>query len=118
MRREIARAFDGKEIEITVSRKKKKRTNPQNRYYFGVVIPMIRAGMKGMGDIVDVTEVHDSMRWRFLKQQRIDESTGELLYEFALSTTQLDTVGFTEYIEHCRRFAAEFLGIDIPDPEP
>ena len=79
---------------------------------------MIRAGMKGMGDIVELTEVHDSMRWRFLKQQRIDETTGELLYEFALSTTQLDTVGFTEYIEHCRRFAAEFLGIDIPDPEP
>ena len=115
MRREMA-AFSGKEIEVVVTRKRKHRSDPQNRYYWGVVVEMIRAGLKDMGDIVDQDQTHDFLRHRFLKVTRVDADTGEVLYEYAQSTTKLSTVEFSEYIEKCCQFAAEFLGVSIPLP--
>lgn len=32
----------GKEVNIIISKKSKKRSSPQNRYYFGCVIPFIQ----------------------------------------------------------------------------
>jgi hypothetical protein len=32
------------------------------------------------------------------------------------STTRLDTLAFTDYIEKCRLWANEFLGLQIPLP--
>ena len=108
--------FTGKEIELTIQRKKKHRSDPQNRYYWGVVVEMIRAGMKEMGDKVTPDQVHEFLKWRFLRTQKIDEATGEVLYEYAGSTADLSTVEFSEYVEKCCQFAAELLGVSIPLP--
>lgn len=116
MRKEIAQAFEGKYITVSVERKKKHRSSPQNRYYWGVVVEMIRAGMKDMGDIVQPDQVHEFLKHRFLKVQRIDPDTAELLYEFSESTADLTTVKFGEYVDQCCQFAAEFLGVAIPSP--
>ena len=116
IRKEV-REFAGKEIEVTIRRKRKHRSDPQNRYYWGVVVEMIRAGMKDMGDELTPDQVHEFLKWRFLRVQKIDETTGELLYEYAGSTTKLGTVEFSEYVEKCCQFAAEYLGVSIPLPE-
>lgn len=109
--------FAGKEIELTIRRKKKHRSDPQNRYYWGVVVEMIRAGMKEMGDTVTPDQVHEFLKWRFLRVSKVDENTGEVLYEYAGSTAKLKTVEFGEYIEKCCQFAAEMLGVSIPLPQ-
>lgn len=116
MRKELA-VFAGKEIEAVFTRKKKHRSDPQNRYYWGVVVEMVRVGMKDIGDILDKDQVHELLRYRFLKRRTIDENTGELMYEYAESTASLGTIEFSEYIEKCCQFAAEFLGVEIPLPE-
>lgn len=116
MRKE-AQAFAGKEIEVTIQRKKKHRSDPQNRYYWGVVVEMIRAGMKDMGDEVTVEQVHEFLKWRFLRVQKVDENTGEVLYEYAGSTRKLGTIAFSEYVENCCKFAGEYLGVEIPLPQ-
>lgn len=115
IRKEV-QVFAGKEIEVTIRKKKKHRSSPQNRYYWGVVVEMIRAGMKDMGDIVQPDQVHEFLKHRFLKVQRIDPDTAELLYEFSESTADLTTVKFGEYVDQCCQFAAEFLGVSIPSP--
>lgn len=114
--RNEVRVFTGKEIEVIFRRKRKHRSDPQNRYYWGVVVEMIRAGMKEMGDKVTPNQVHEFLKWRFLRTQKIDEATGEVLYEYAGSTADLSTVEFSEYVEKCCQFAAEFLGVSIPLP--
>ena len=111
------REFVGKEIEVTIRRKRKHRSDPQNRYYWGVVVEMIRAGMKDMGDELTPDQVHEFLKWRFLRVKKIDETTGELLYEYAGSTTKLGTVEFSEYVEKCCQFAAEYLGVSVPIPQ-
>lgn len=115
--RSEVRVFAGKEIEVIFRLKKKHRSDPQNRYYWGVVVEMIRAGMKEMGDTVTPDQVHEFLKWRFLRVSKIDESTGEVLYEYAGSTAKLKTVEFSEYIEKCCQFAAEMLGVSIPLPQ-
>lgn len=116
MRKEIAQAFAGKEIEVQVQRKRKHRSNLQNSFYWGVVVPMVQAGIKELGDMVTTEQVHEFLKMRFLKRQRIDEQTGEVIYEYAQSTAALTTVEFMEYISHCQQFAAEYLGVTVPDP--
>ena len=34
-------SLEGKEVEVTLGKKTKQRSNPQNRYFHGVIIPMI-----------------------------------------------------------------------------
>lgn len=116
MRAEIARAFPGKQIEVTVRRKRKHRSEPQNRYYWGVVVPMIQSGIKDLGDLVTTEQVHEFLKMRYLKKQKINEATGEVIYEVARSTASLTTVEFMDYIAHCIQFAAEYLGVNVPEP--
>lgn len=112
-----AKVFDGKEIELTIRKKRKRRSDPQNRYYFGVVVEMVRIGLKDMtGEIFNSDEAHDFLKMRFLKRPLAD-TNGEQIGEKVLSTTKLDTIEFSEYIEQCCAFAAEYLGISIPPPE-
>jgi aromatic ring-opening dioxygenase LigB subunit len=41
---EVIKNLEGKDIIITIEKKRKKRSNPQNAYYFGVVIPLMKQG--------------------------------------------------------------------------
>lgn len=115
MRADIASAFTGKQIEVTIQRKRTHRSDPQNRYYWGIVVEMIRGGMKDMGEHVTPEQVHEFLKFRFLKKQKIDEHTGELIWEIAGSTAALTKSEFAEYIELCCQFAADFLGVSIPE---
>jgi len=45
----------------------------------------------------------------------INKKTGEVIYVPG-STATLTTIEFNEFIEKCQKFAAEYLGIVIADP--
>ena len=86
------------------------RTNPQNKYYFGVVLALISSETGHTPD-----ECHEIFKAKFIpiKQLRV----GGKIYHIPGSTKELMTVEFNEYIEKIRRFAAEKLSLSIPDPE-
>lgn len=96
----------GQMVEFFVRRITRIRSLPQNRYYWGVVIPMIceETGM-------DKDQVHFALREKFLSRRDVD--TGLLIVK---STTELTIEQFRWYIDQIQRWAAEFLHIDIPDP--
>jgi hypothetical protein len=56
-------------------------------------------------------EMHDALKHQFLRD-RENEKAGLVLVK---SSADLNTAEFTEYVEKCRRLAAE-LGVVIPDP--
>jgi hypothetical protein len=97
--------------EQIIRRIRKPRTDRQNRYYWGVVIDYIA---RQMGES-DKNEVHKTLARHFLGFE--EESYGGVTFEKTPSTTSLSTVEFTEYIEMVRRWAAEFLALNIPDPD-
>lgn len=104
-------------VVLTVGEFKSKRTNPQNRYYFGVVVVLIAAALKEAGwEPATCTKevVHEMLKREFLT---VDEHVKDGVFlKRTRSTTELTTEEFSTYIEHCARFAAENLSVTIPAP--
>jgi len=92
-------------VEVVVKPIRRKRTLPQNAYYWGVVVEMIRAEV----GYLTKEEAHDALRMNFLMDRT-------RLLPTIRSTTTLSTLEFGEYIEQVRTWAAEFLNLPIPDP--
>lgn len=112
--------FEGKEVVLTVERKKNKRSLQQGRYYWGCVVPIVKEGLIDMGwerDKIGSSErVHELLKHLFCaKIELANEVTGEVI-EMPPTTTELTTTGMMDYIDDIQRWAAEFLGIHIPDP--
>jgi hypothetical protein len=97
--------------------KKNKRSLPQNSYYFGVVVPMVKEGLYEIGydNITHKEQAHKFLSEKFLQQESVNKKTGEVIY-ITRSTTDLNTIEFNEYLEKCQKFGAEYLNIYIPSP--
>jgi hypothetical protein len=104
------------DILITIEERKRKRTNNQNSYYWAVLVPCVRQGLLDLGHELTLEEVHEFLKVKFNSKSIIDESTGEVLAVIGGSTTNLDTFDFGQYFEAIIRWAAEYLGVEIPYP--
>ena len=113
---EVAVIFSGKPIVVTVERKRKKRSLNQNAYNWAVVIEMICEAIRKDDPEILPNTVHEFLKARFLKVQKIDYDTGELLFEYSRSTAALKTFEFALYLDNCIQFAAQYLKIVIPEP--
>jgi hypothetical protein len=112
---EWARQYPGKKVVIKFERKGSKRSSPQNRYYWGIVIKEITLRLRELGHqwITD-EDVHDMMKLKFNYEQIVSEQ-GEVL-ELPKSTSTLTKTQFAEYVDNIRMWASGFLSISIPDP--
>jgi hypothetical protein len=96
--------LEGKRVELTIQKFRKKRSLPQNSWYWAVLIP---AMAEHLG--VHADDVHCDLKRHFLAV-RIDENFARVR-----STTELSTDEFSRYMEDCQRLAAEY-GVDVPMP--
>lgn len=92
-----------------------KRSNQQNRYYFGLVVPMIQKSINDLGHDFTKEEIHEWLKDKFNLKEVVNFNTGEYDY-IPQSTTRLNKSDFSEYVDKIQRFAAEFLTLEIPDP--
>lgn len=114
--KEAISAFENKEIVIRIERKKKRRSNPQNAFYWGVCLPLMQQALKESGNLMIINDVHELLKLRFLKETILtNEQTGEIV-ERIKSTTELTTSGFMDYISEITIFASEYFGVQIPQP--
>ena len=99
------RSFAGKHVEIILRKRKTKRSNQANRYYFGVVVKLFAEHCGYEPD-----EMHEALAMRFL---RIEDCpiTGAPRRK---RTPETDSTEFAEYVDRCIRLAAEH-GCVIPD---
>ncbi len=103
------------EVNITVQATGKKRTSKQNRYYWGVVVKIIREGLLDIGYDLNDDDVHEFLKSKFNPTSIIFELTGEE-FTFGASTTKMNTKAFKEYIEKIQLFGSQYLSVFIPDP--
>lgn len=96
---------EGTRIELVLRKQTKRRTDPQNRYYFGVVVPMLGEHFGYTKD-----ETHEALKWLFLQKPDANPPT-------VGSTAKLDTQGFNAYIEQIQAWAAQEHGVIVPDPD-
>ena len=121
MRKDLIAAFQGKEIEVVVRRKKKRKTDRQRKYYFECIVGGFLAAFSDWQPDFGWTKdaVHETLKLKFLPLVRewgemVIPETGEAIRE-VMSTEKLTTVECEMYHEHCRKWAAE-LSIMIPLP--
>jgi hypothetical protein len=91
-----------------------KRSEQQNRYYFGIVVPLVQEGIKHLGTELTKQETHEFLKGKFNYQEIINKQTGEYI-QVPRSTTILNKEAFSEYIAKIQQFSAEFLNVVIPD---
>lgn len=102
-------SFDGN-IEVIIRKKRKGRSTQQNRWYWACVTIL----SKHTGYTRD--EMHEIIKYKFLKKERIHESTGEV-FEYIGHTSQLTTTEFSEFIESFIMWAGQTLACTLPYPE-
>lgn len=118
------RELEGHDVEIIVN-SIRLRSKPQNRYYWGVLIlriteHLIESGFQGsdIGSNGPITrnDVHRVLKNTFALTDVYDPITQSVIGSEPISTTQMSTKRFKQYIDDIRQWAAENLQLDIPDP--
>jgi hypothetical protein len=112
------KTFNNKDVVISFSKPKKNRSNNQNRYYWGLVLPLIQNGLlEATGELRSVDNIHYKILLPLFAptNEIVNKDTGECITE-RLTSSDLTTTQFCEYIIEIQKWSAEFLGIDIPSP--
>ena len=112
------KSFNGKDVVITFSKPKKSRSNNQNRFYWGVVLPLVQNGLlEATGELRSCDNIHYKILLPLFAplNEIVNKDTGESLNE-RLTSSEMTTTQFCEYIMEVQKWGAEFLGIDIPSP--
>lgn len=119
--------LEGYEVSVEV-KPLKKRSLKQNRYYWGVVVPMIQHRLSDLGytraDLIKDQhptlllrdDVHDFLKANF-NQTEIVDLDGSVIGKTTRPTRDLSSIEFTEYIEVIKRWAAQDLELEIKDPK-
>lgn len=118
---EVVQAFEGRQIQVTVERKRKRRSPEQNKYYWGIVINILAHSFKELNPQLILTpkDVHEWAKERFLPMitdlEIFELDTPEGKKEMRRTTTRLTTSQFMDYITLIQEWSAEY-SIYIPDP--
>ena len=113
--REVLKGWRACPVTVTVERQHATRSLTANAYYFGVVVEHIAEHTGYTPE-----ETHAALKTLFLpKRLALLGQNGELHDELVIggTTTTLNTIQFYEYVEKCRAFALDKLGVVIPVPE-
>lgn len=92
------------EVQVLVEKKKKWRSDNQNRYYWGVVIDILGSELG-----YNPEEMHEALKWQFLRVEGGKIPTVK-------STASLSTVEFEDYMGQIRTWASIEFGVYIPEP--
>lgn len=95
----------------------KRRSLSQNNFYWAVVCELVKDALREAGyqEVKTKDDAHEIMKTLFLKKKIVNVNTDEVI-EIPGSTAELTTVKFMEYIEEISKWAAEYLGLVIPEP--
>ena len=109
------RCHEGKRISLEVKRFRPKRSDPQNKYYWGVIVKMISDEMGY--DEEDKETIHEKLKWECHYEMRIvGKGSDRKEIRVPMSTANISTLAFEQYEERCRRWASIELNLYIPLP--
>lgn len=93
------------------------RSLPQNAYYWGVIVPLVRQGLydAGYDEVKTNMDAHEVIKHLHLRKRVVSKQTGDVI-DIAGSTAGLSVIEFNTLIEDVCRWSAEFLGVVIPSP--
>ncbi len=114
--RSILESYEGLTIDIEFRKRTNKRSNRQNSYHWGVIIPITQNCIKiEWGEIMGANEVHEFLKHNCNYVEEVNEETGEVLRRVK-GTTENSTTDQEQFHENCRRLVKDFFNTKIPLP--
>lgn len=112
-----AKEFEGKSVYLELKRLHKPRGSQQVKYYFAVVVPIIRDAFRDLGNEFDTNETHDFLKSMFLYKEVFISEEEVVKVPLSLSNSgEVDTLRMSQFIEDCQRWASQTLDVYIPNP--
>ena len=113
---DIVKQFNGMDVLLTFEKPKKKRSNDQNNFYWGVLIPISKNAIKeSWGEVWSKEQTHNFFKTRFNYTEKVNETTGEVV-KIPKSTTENTTTQQEEYHLQIREFLQEWFNVTAPLP--
>jgi len=109
------RQAEGKRVSLTLQVVRRRRSNPQNAFYWGAVIPAVLDMFRDAGQPMDAEGVHEYLKAYVGRMTRIVLAPNGKRVTVLGSTADLNTMDFEVYLEQIRAWAAQF-GVIIPLP--
>jgi hypothetical protein len=102
---------------VEIKRYRKPRSQPQNAYLHGVLIPCFREALNeaGYDEVKTDEQAKLLIKSMFLRRSVTNHETGEVL-EYIQDTSALNTLEMATLYEDVWKFAAEHLNYVIPSP--
>jgi len=111
------KSYEGKDLLLTFERPKKKRSDRQNRYYWGVLVALTqRAILDTWGEVWSIDKTHAYLKENFCYSEKVNEETGEVI-RLPKSTTENTTTEQEEYHLQIRQHLLEWFGVNAPLPD-
>lgn len=118
MVKKILEAHNGHTLEVTFKRRRNKRSNAQNNYYWKVIVGyFMDAIYDSWGEIMGKEEVHNFLKSHCNVEEMVNEDTGEIVRR-PRGVSENDTAQEVEYHQKCRQLGRDYFNIDIPLPKP
>ena len=103
-------------VELTIRKVYRRRSVPQNAYYWGVIVSIAAECLTdAAGEVVTSQQAHEVLKLQCNPVEVANQGTGEVL-KIPGTTTQMTTTQAEEYYERCRRWLADFFGAYVPEP--
>jgi len=103
------RQFAGKDVIIDVKRKKTNRSLQQNAFFHSWI------NLLSEHTGYDFEEMKEIVKFKFLKTEKINENTGEVL-TFIKHTSKLNKEDFAEFCNNVQKWCNEEFNIRLPLP--
>lgn len=95
--RKAIETYKGKEVELIIKRRYAQRSLQQNKFYWGVIIPMFEELiLEAWEEIRSKEEIHELLKATCNYKEKVNETTGEII-RVPKSSTELSTIGWLEY---------------------
>jgi hypothetical protein len=109
--------FKGQRLIMELSVYEDKRTEAQNAYYFGVVIPYQIAAHKELhGLVLTKQQIHEFNKANFFAITVFNPSNGQTM-SLPTSSTLYNTKEFNERLEIIRQYYLTNMNWEIPEPQ-
>ena len=112
----VLKQFNGKNIVLKISLLSKKRSNQQNSYYWGVILPLTKQAIfNEWGEVWNIEKTHEFLKSKFLYFEKVNEDTSEII-RTPKSTQENTTTEQEEYYLQIREFLKEWFNVYCPLP--
>jgi len=112
----IIKSFEGKFITISFKPQKRTRSGNQNKYYWGVIIPIWRELLfTEWGEHYSTKETHEFLKYNCNFIEKVNTTTGEIM-RLSKSTTENSVTEQELFLDHARKLALEMFNTEIPLP--